>query len=92
MERMKEMARRWEKQLEANDARGFSSSLQVTLGIHGVTYRSMHMREDWVAVCCGWPMGLGANGSPYRSMQGRLFLVWLAIGRWRWPGSRGASP
>ena len=27
----------------------------VTLGTHGVTYRSMHVGEDWVAVCYGWP-------------------------------------
>ena len=38
------------------------------------------MREDWVAVCCGWPMGPGVDGSPYRSMQGRLRLVGLPSG------------
>ena len=62
---------------QGDNARGFISSLRVTLGTHGATYRSMHVREDWVAVCCGWPMGPGADGRPFRSMQGGF--AWFGL-------------
>jgi hypothetical protein len=60
VQRNMETAWKREKRLEANGTHGFSSSLRMTLGTHGVTYRSMQGRLCLVGLPSGGGGGLGA--------------------------------